>query len=193
MVKVNIILTLACVAASSSAYDGHVERELILSGEIVPIGTKTYFADDFMLMELERPSKYKPVRLATADDSDFKPGKMAATMGWGTNTETNGNASAKLQRMDVPLVSDEACIAYTTVGASMVCAVGVANRDSCGGDSGGPLIVESADGEDVLIGVVSWAKNDTCGREGYYGVYSRVSSARPWIDAITGGSGTCLA
>ncbi|KAL3664478.1 hypothetical protein V7S43_010232 [Phytophthora oleae] len=59
----------------------------------------------------------------------------------------------------------------------MVCAGGVANRDGCTGDSGGPLIVENEKGEDVLVGVVSWAKDDTCGREGYYGVYSCVSSA----------------
>ncbi|KAG6960821.1 hypothetical protein JG687_00008027 [Phytophthora cactorum] len=70
----------------------------------------------------------------------------------------------------------------------MVCAGGVANLDSCDGDSGGPLIIESTDGEDVLVGVVSWAKDESCGREGYYGIYSRVSSARNWIDSILGGT-----
>ncbi|KAE8998502.1 hypothetical protein PR001_g19310 [Phytophthora rubi] len=252
-------IALACFASAASA---HVERELILSGEVVPSGTKTYvaglrtdrdsnslcggplitpthiltashcavygfqwasigehyrngtevgeqikivslmnhpnysehvqYADDFMVMELERPSKYKPVKLAAADDSDFKPGKMATTMGWGTSADTDENFSYELQRVDVPLASDQVCAAYETVDSSMVCAGGVANRDSCEGDSGGPLIVESAEGDDVLIGIVGWAKDDTCGREGYYGIYSRVSSARAWIETITGGSGTCL-
>jgi secreted trypsin-like serine protease len=40
--------------------------------------------------------------------------------------------------------------------------------------------------------VVSWSKDDTCGREGYPGIYSRVSSVRAWIDSIAGGNGTCL-
>ncbi|KAL3664481.1 hypothetical protein V7S43_010235 [Phytophthora oleae] len=40
------------------------------------------YSDDFMVVELERPSKFQPVKLAAADDSDFKPGKMATTMGW---------------------------------------------------------------------------------------------------------------
>ncbi|KAG3102106.1 hypothetical protein PI124_g7555 [Phytophthora idaei] len=149
-------------------------------------------SNDFMILELERPSAFKPVKLAAADDSDFKPGTMATTMGWGTSAESNGTAAYELQRVDVPLVTDKACAAYATVDSSMVCAGGVANRDSCQGDSGGPLIIESAEGEDVLVGVVSWAKDDMCGREGYYGIYSRVSSARGWMETITRGSGTCL-
>ncbi|KAF1783589.1 Peptidase S1, PA clan [Phytophthora cactorum] len=40
-------------------------------------------SNDFMTLELERPSAFKPVKLAAADDSDFKPGTMATTMGWG--------------------------------------------------------------------------------------------------------------
>ncbi|KAG3243154.1 hypothetical protein PI124_g12029 [Phytophthora idaei] len=149
-------------------------------------------SDDFMIVELERPSKFKPMELAAADDSDFKPGTIATTMGWGKNAETNGNFSYELQRVDVPLVSDDACGAYATVDSSMVCAGGVANHNSCEGDFGGLLIIQSAEGEDVLVGIVSWANDDTCWREGYYGVYSRVSSARDWIETITSGSGTCL-
>ncbi|GMF18177.1 unnamed protein product [Phytophthora lilii] len=99
------------------------------------------YADDFMVVELERPSKYKPVKLAAADDSDLKAGKMATTMGWGTNADTNRSFSYELQRVDVPLASDEGCAAYATVNSSMVCAGGIANHDSCEGDSGGPLIV----------------------------------------------------
>ncbi|KAL4092966.1 hypothetical protein PRIC1_011955 [Phytophthora ramorum] len=266
----NVTLVVAAmVAATMSASDAYntqgIERQLIMSGEVVPSGTKTYvtglrstpdgssscggflispthvlsashclvydirwvsigthyrngtqdgeqirvlsvmnhpnysesvqYADDFMVIELERPSKFKPVKLAAADDSDFKAGKWATTMGWGTNAEVNGTNSYELKRVDIQLVGDEACAAYATVDSSMVCAGGVLNRDSCFGDSGGPLIVEAGAGsstEDVVVGIVSWSKDDTCGREGYPGIYSRVSSARPWIDSIIGGNGTCL-
>ncbi|KAG1695518.1 hypothetical protein DVH05_019675 [Phytophthora capsici] len=134
------------------------------------------YSDDFMAIELERPSKFQPVKLAAADDSDFKAGKMATTMGWGTDSEDGQDFSYELKHVDVLLASDEAGKAYADL--SMMCAGGVANRDSCTGGSGGPLIVENEKAEDVLVGVVGWAKDDTCGREGYYGVYSRVSSAR---------------
>ncbi|ETP41718.1 hypothetical protein F442_10957 [Phytophthora nicotianae P10297] len=260
----SLAVALGCIGvASASAYGTPIERELILSGEVVPIGIKTYvtsvrstpdgdtvcggnlispthvltashcvtydirwvsvgthynngtldgeqirvvsvmnhpnysenvkYADDFLVRELERPSKFKPVKLAVSDDSDFKAGKWAVTMGWGSNAEVNGTYSHELQSVDVQLVSDETCAAFATIDSSMVCAGGVLNHDCCAGDSGGPLILEGlSTTEDVLIGLVSWGKNETCGREGYPGVYSRVSNARKWIDSITGGNGTCM-
>uniref|UniRef100_A0AAV1V5Z7 Peptidase S1 domain-containing protein n=1 Tax=Peronospora matthiolae TaxID=2874970 RepID=A0AAV1V5Z7_9STRA len=146
------------------------------------------YANDFAILKLERPSKYQPVKLAAADDSDFKAGAWATTMGWGMNAEANGTYSYELQRVDVQLTSDETCAAHVLIDSSMVCAGGELNRDACFGDSGGPLVVEKTgiNGmvEDVLIGLVSWSKDDTCGREGYYGVYSRVSNGRAWIDSI---------
>uniref|UniRef100_M4BQF4 Peptidase S1 domain-containing protein n=1 Tax=Hyaloperonospora arabidopsidis (strain Emoy2) TaxID=559515 RepID=M4BQF4_HYAAE len=146
------------------------------------------YANDFAILKLERPSKFQPVKLAAADDSDFKAGAWATAMGWGTNAEANGTNSYELQRVDVQLTSDETCAAYVPIDSSMVCAGGELNRDTCFGDSGGPLVVEKTgiNGTvvDILIGLVSWSKNDTCGREGYYGVYSRVSNGRTWIDSI---------
>ncbi|KAG7386615.1 hypothetical protein PHYBOEH_008615 [Phytophthora boehmeriae] len=151
------------------------------------------YSDDFMVVELARPSTFTPVKLAAADDSDFEAGKWATAMGWGTFSEGGDDYAYELQRVDVQLASDEACANYETVDFSMVCAGGVMGKDSCGGDSGGPLILDGGNStEDVLIGGVSWAKDDTCAREGYYGIYSRVSSARAWIDSITAGNGTCL-
>jgi secreted trypsin-like serine protease len=44
--------------------------------------------------------------------------------------------------------------------------------DSCQGDSGGPLVVK-VDGDDVLVGVVSWGRG--CGVDGYSGVYVEVA------------------
>ncbi|RAW30301.1 hypothetical protein PC110_g13338 [Phytophthora cactorum] len=142
-------VVMVAIASPTSALQGRVERDLILSGEPVPSGTKAYVArlriptalrsslgdhyrngtqadeqikvvsmmnhpnysenkpnsDDFMIVELERPSKFKPMELAAADDSDFKPGTIATTMGWGKNAETNGNFSYELQRVDVPLLA----------------------------------------------------------------------------------------
>ncbi|KAG3090592.1 hypothetical protein PI124_g17330 [Phytophthora idaei] len=45
----------------------------------------------------------------------------------------------------------------------MVCAGGVIGKDSCDGDTGGPLIKErgSGDDDDIVIGLVSWGSE--CG------------------------------
>lgn len=49
------------------------------------------------------------------------------------------------------------------------------------GDSGGPLSVTNG-GVDIQVGVVSWGIG--CGTEDFPGVYSRVSSAYPWIRSV---------
>ncbi|CAL4156013.1 unnamed protein product, partial [Meganyctiphanes norvegica] len=51
-------------------------------------------------------------------------------------------------------------------------------KDTCHGDSGGPISVKET-GQHVQIGVVSWGLG--CASEGYPGVYTRVSYFLDWI------------
>ncbi len=139
---------------------------------------------DFLVLELEKPSKFAPVALAKADGSDFVAGAKSTTMGWGTTTE-GGSQSNVLLRVDVNLVDNQTCGKTLDVDETMVCAGGEKNKDSCQGDSGGPLVVEKAVG-DVLAGVVSWGEG--CGRVNYPGVYARVSAAREWINSVAPGA-----
>jgi trypsin len=65
------------------------------------------------------------------------------------------------------------------LGAGVICA-GSADpeRDSCNGDSGGPLT--RAEGrERVLVGLVSWGKG--CGLAAVPGIYTDVATYRKWI------------
>jgi hypothetical protein len=54
-------------------------------------------------------------------------------------------------------------------------------QDSCQGDSGGPLIVRDGN-RHVLVGLSSWGTG--CGRDGFPGVYARVSAADEWIKSM---------
>lgn len=76
------------------------------------------------------------------------------------------------------------------LGSGMMCA-GVADgkRDSCHGDSGGPLLVGTS-GNAEQIGIVSWGagpidSESACGYERVYGVYTDIDKFRSWIAEST--------
>lgn len=96
---------------------------------------------------------------------------------------SDGPQPAILQKVNVPIWTNAACRAkygYAAPGGipdTMICA-GQTSRDSCSGDSGGPLMINN-EGHWLQIGVVSWGIG--CGQGQYPGVYTRVSSFMPWI------------
>lgn len=69
------------------------------------------------------------------------------------------------------------------ITSRQICAGGVNAKDSCSGDSGGPLIFK---GEVMLrprfvqYGIVSFGPR-SCGVKGFPGVYTRVASYVDWI------------
>ena len=58
------------------------------------------------------------------------------------------------------------------------------SKDSCEGDSGGPLMVEEEDQGHILIGIVSYGPTP-CGNRNRPGLYTRVSSYWKWIKRNT--------
>ena len=99
----------------------------------------------------------------------------------------------KLQSVRLPVADQNLCEnnIFRTNGfktANQICVGGEANRDSCGGDSGAPLMKKhisknssSGDSEKyVLIGMVSYGPS-SCGKPGIMGVYTRVTAYKDWI------------
>ena len=70
---------------------------------------------------------------------------------------------------------------------NMICAGTTSGqRTMCNGDSGGPLMVRTNNGQWLQVGVVSWNRmpigaQTACGHESLYGVYTRVSNYFNWI------------
>jgi hypothetical protein len=120
-----------------------------------------------------------------ADRPETKPhgGKEAWVYGWGKAND--GNTSALLRYGKIKLQPDSNCnnplIALCGRGE------GAQWSSQCKGDSGGPLIVHYGK-VPVLVGLVSnnQGKAQACGENVRQGYYTRVASARDWIQGYTG-------
>lgn len=142
---------------------------------------------DFALIRLETPSRFEPVSYDANLDQllmDSEEKLELTTAGWGYTRESGRVFSDVLQKVNLPLVSNETCNeSYGgDITENMLCAgYPEGGKDSCQGDSGGPLFLTDDDQKPVLVGVVSWGRG--CAQAKYYGVYARVSSAVEWINS----------
>ncbi|KAM7409856.1 hypothetical protein PAMA_001385 [Pampus argenteus] len=101
--------------------------------------------------------------------------------GWGSMRE-GGSLTNLLQKAAVNIIDQADCLqSYGNVlTSSMMCAGYMeGGRDTCLGDSGGPLTCRQLSGQWFIAGVTSWGHG--CGRIGFPGVYTRVTSVRKWI------------
>jgi hypothetical protein len=94
----------------------------------------------------------------------------------------------KLRQVEVPIIATQSCHdAYAqhnstrTIDARNLCAgVPEGGKDSCNGDSGGPMVVRDEKNFFIQAGIVSWGPTD-CGTPGLTGVYTRVSAFDAWL------------
>ncbi|TRY56341.1 hypothetical protein DNTS_034954 [Danionella cerebrum] len=106
---------------------------------------------DMALLRLDRPvwggTLARPVCIPHRTHY-LEPELLCWVSGWGA-TRDGGSVSEVLQKVDVRLVSEEACVrSYGyTITPRMICAgYRSGGKDSCQGDSGGPLVARSPRG-----------------------------------------------
>ncbi|KAE8902386.1 hypothetical protein PF005_g14279 [Phytophthora fragariae] len=159
----------------------------IIEGFRHPMYKKKQHLYDVGLLKLKTPVKRKMAKLCAADGSDNKVGTRATVAGWG-KTETSGDmGSPVLQQLTIPVISNAECAKFKKyvgrVTESMLCAGTGDGKDTCNGDSGGPLIVD----DDIIIGCVSWGSK--CGEQA--GIYTRLTYVMDYIeDILAGGDGS---
>ncbi len=151
-------------------------------------GSGNGIGHDFALIELASDSIHQPVAFNTEEIaiSDVPSEHiLATTAGWGEMNQVGVLGSAdRLQRVDVPLVSQTLCNnGYPgQIDETMICAgYPEGKKDACFGDSGGPLTVVDVNGVTTLVGVVSWGEG--CARPNKFGVYSKVNKVSEWINS----------
>jgi secreted trypsin-like serine protease len=160
------------------------------NGERIPVRRFLYhpnynpvtFDNDAALLELAWPSSYTPVRLAETYSNLPQSGELALALGWGKLQ--NSRYPDALQQLSVPVIDNAECAAVFSgeISATMLCAgYFEGGRDTCEGDSGGPLLVRAIDGDWVQVGITSWGEE--CALPGYYGVYTRVTTIFSLIES----------
>ncbi len=150
---------------------------------------------DIALLELSEPTNYPVMPF----EGSPRVGESVTAVGWGLTDvdpktgEPIGGISSELQEVSVPVVSNEQCNTAYFGGITnlMLCAgLEEGGKDSCSGDSGGPLMVNQK-GRWEQAGIVSFGEG--CAAPGKYGVYTRVAAFAPWIrNAINGGDSNDL-
>ncbi|KAF2985565.1 hypothetical protein EK904_009078 [Melospiza melodia maxima] len=150
--------------------------------------TKTTSDNDIAMLHLaEHVMYYKyalPICLPTrnlAEQELMRSGKQAVVTGWGTVSERNHTYAAFLRYIQIPIVPRNECAQAmrSQISDNMLCAGSLGDRkDSCSGDSGGPMFTRYKDTW-FLVGLVSWGEG--CGRKGKFGVYTKVSQYLEWI------------
>lgn len=106
--------------------------------------------------------------------------------GWG-KTEYDFSSPIKLKLL-VPVQPLHSCAATFTranvnIRDTQLCAGGEAGKDSCNGDSGGPLMNYALNdtSQFYIEGIVSFGAR--CGLGGWPGVYTRVNRYLDWIQS----------
>lgn len=164
-------------------------------GELIPIEEVIIHEDhrykdftkqpvsDIALVHLQKSIIFgktqQPIPLIEIDKLPPPTGASAFISGWGDLGKRRKHTDV-LQSAFVPIVSKEECskmyASTFDIDDDQICAgyLGTEARDSCNGDSGGPLIVDKR-----LVGIVSFGQD--CGSQKYPGVYTDVSHYRTWI------------
>jgi secreted trypsin-like serine protease len=147
-------------------------------------------ASDIAVLTLQNPiqdtASFPPVRLLQPQQ-DVVDGQTTKIYGFGQLSEDDTTPVDKLQVAKIPYISNSECKQYysSSLLPDMICGgypdlpAGKVRRDSCAGDSGGPMTITGDDGLVYQIGIVSWGEG--CGQSRKPGVYTSVQYHFEWI------------
>lgn len=144
--------------------------------------------NDIGVIFLERDAIFntyvKPICLPSHSLLNPPRGTTLFATGWGV-TEKGSTSDIKL-KVELPLKNNNECnrALFENLIYAQLCVGGEDKKDTCSGDSGGPLMnyyLNDTTGEQnwYLIGVVSYGYE--CGVEGFPAIYTRVASYVHWI------------
>jgi len=145
---------------------------------LLKLKTKVVFTDNI-----------SPVCLPATQGEDLPADETNTfVVGWGRTSGTAPDQSNTLKQTFLPLVAQDECSnpdRNKYVDDTLFCAGGGdQGRSACGGDNGGPALIEpAADGAGAWkqVGIFSYVEKANCAQPGFT-VFTRVSSFVTWIN-----------
>jgi hypothetical protein len=162
--------------------------------------------NDVALLHLKSTAR-SPGQALISGSLPSSPG-LASVAGFGLTTAQpiegahSGSLSSQLLQVDIPVVARASCaqilgkhydastVAKVIDDATVCAGDPTGGKDSCNGDSGGPLAINTGTGR-VQIGVVSWGPG--CAQVDTVGVYASVGNFETWIKRRVPGAKFVLA
>jgi secreted trypsin-like serine protease len=150
--------------------------------------------NDLMVLILEKKAPPRP--RAVASGAVIQAATDARAVGFG-NVDGNGEFGYGIKRqVDLPIASssctgnvggEQDSIAYGCDRMlEIVAGKPLLAKDSCTGDSGGPLYVQGSGGRWLLAGATSRATDSAMSNCGDGGIYVRVDKYLTWISSVAG-------
>ncbi|XP_050711428.1 venom protease-like [Eriocheir sinensis] len=169
-----------------------VTQDFAITQRLIKDYNPTSLENDIVILVLDgevKLSEYvQPVCLPFNYRNDDFSDKFLAVAGWGKTDFKTDSFSDVVQYVLLPVVNTSRCAdSYSHSQGSIqpviddrnLCA-GNGTKDSCSGDSGGPLhYLSLSDGRYYLTGIVSFGSG--CGDPDYPGVYTRITRFLDWI------------
>ncbi|CAG0894756.1 unnamed protein product [Darwinula stevensoni] len=122
-----------------------------------------FYRNDIALLKLQTPvdfQKYPHIRPVCLSSSIFPAaGATVAIVGWG-RLAYGGNLPTTLMETTVKVLNDTTCRSYwgSVVDNNIICAQENA-KNTCNGDSGGPLLYKAPAGYYLEVGITSFGSN----------------------------------
>ncbi|NP_001018368.1 complement factor D precursor [Danio rerio] len=143
------------------------------------------YDNDIALIKLDKPvtqsDAVKPVKFQRDETADPKEAAVVETAGWGSLNNMGGRPD-KLHELSIPVMERWRCGRADFYGekftSNMLCAADK-RKDTCDGDSGGPLLYRG-----IVVGITSNG-GKKCGSSRKPGLYTIISHYASWIDTTT--------
>ncbi|KAJ2723255.1 Testisin [Coemansia sp. Benny D115] len=195
------------VVGVGSIYNTRASPHRVSQVHVHPDLNLDYFDNDIALLKLKKKIKFnsntQPILIDTGTIDD---GLMVTGIGWGKTSLGSQDTSPVLQVVDLTIGNEPLCQRirpeFTGNDGNYICVTTPDGRDTCSGDSGGPLLRRcsgtpgdtgsAGSGPWVQLGITSYGDNsqstdDTvCAATNGAGFYTHVANYLGFISKTTG-------